>query len=242
MSYSGNIPPIPNSTWALADREAHQQTFVTRVYGWMAGGLGLTALVAAISASSPAIMQAVFGTPLLWVLLIAELGLVIGVSAAINRISAATATMLFLLYAALNGVTLSGIFYVYTTQSLATTFLVTSLTFGGVAAYGAATKRDLTSVGSFMTMGLFGLIIASLVNFWFKSPMVYWLTTYFGVFIFVGLTAYDAQKIKQIGAAAALDRESSGRASIIGALRLYLDFINLFLFLLRIFGGGRSRD
>jgi FtsH-binding integral membrane protein len=188
MSYQGNIPPIPSSSWALAERDTHQQTFVNRVYGWMAGGLGLTALVAAFTASSPAIMQAVFGTPLLWVLFLIELGLVFGVSAAINRISAATATMLFLLYAALNGVTLSGIFYVYTTQSLATTFLVTSLTFGGVAAYGAVTKRDLTSVGSFMTMGLFGLIIASLVNIWFKSPMIYWLTTYFGVFIFVGLS------------------------------------------------------
>lgn len=242
MSYPGNIPPIPNSTWALAERETHQQTFVTRVYGWMAGGLGLTAVAAAISASSPAIMHAVYGTPLLWVLFLVELGLVFGVSAAINRISAATATMLFLLYAALNGVTLSGIFYVYTAQSLGTTFLVTSLTFAGVATYGAVTKRDLTSIGSFMTMGLFGLIIASLVNIWFKSPMVYWLTTYFGVFIFVGLTAYDAQKIRKIGAAAAMDRESSGRASIIGALALYLDFINLFLFLLRIFGGGSRRD
>jgi hypothetical protein len=104
------------------------------------------------------------------------------------------------------------------------------------------TKRDLTSMGSFMFMGLIGLIIASVVNFWFQSPMIYWLTTYFGVFIFVGLTAYDAQKIKQIGMDASLDREGSGRASIIGALRLYLDFINLFLFMLRIFGGGNRRS
>jgi uncharacterized protein len=242
MSYQGNTPPIPSSSWALADAQAHQNTFVTRVYGWMAGGLALTALVSAFTASSPAIMQAVFGTPLLWVLLIAELGLVFGVSAMINRISAATATMLFLLYAALNGVTIAGIFYVYTAQSIATTFMVTSLTFAGVAAFGAVTKRDLTSVGSFMGMGLWGLIIASIANIWFRSPMVYWLTTYFGVFIFVGLTAYDAQKIKRIGMNAALDRESSGRASIMGALALYLDFINLFLFLLRIFGGGSRRD
>jgi len=242
MSYQGT-PPIPSSSsWALADREAHQQTFVQRVYGWMAGGLLLTAIVSAFTVMSPTVVQAIFGSPLIWVLLIAELGLVIGLSAAINRISAGTATLLFLLYAALNGVTLAGIFFVYTTQSIATAFLVTSLTFGATAVYGAATKRDLTSVGSFMTMGLIGLIIASVVNIWFKSPMIYWLTTYFGVFIFVGLTAYDAQKIKQIGASAALDREGSGRASIIGALRLYLDFINLFLFMLRIFGGGGRRD
>jgi FtsH-binding integral membrane protein len=215
---------------------------VTRVYGWMAGGLALTALVSAFVASSPAIMQAVFGSALIWVLFVVELGLVIGVSAAINRISAATATALFLLYAAINGVTIAGIYYVYTRESIASTFVITALTFGGVAAYGAVTKRDLTSVGSFMMMGVWGLIIASIANIWFHSTMVYWLTTYFGVFIFVGLTAYDAQKIKRIGANAALDRESRGKASILGALALYLDFINLFLLLLRIFGGGSRRS
>jgi uncharacterized protein len=241
MSYQGT-PPIPSSSWDLAARETHQQSFVQRVYGWMAGGLALTAVVSAVTVMSPTLVQAVFGSPLLWVLLIVELGLVIGLSAAINRISAATATLLFLLYAAINGVTLAGIFFVYTAQSIATAFAVTALTFGATAAYGAVTKRDLTSLGSFMFMGLIGLIIASVVNFWFQSPMIYWLTTYFGVFIFVGLTAYDAQKIKQIGMSAALDREGSGRASIIGALRLYLDFINLFLFMLRIFGGGNRRS
>jgi FtsH-binding integral membrane protein len=242
MSYQGNVPPIPNSSWAVADAQANQQSFVTRVYGWMAGGLALTALVSAFVAGSPAIMQAVFGSALIWVLFLVELGLVIGVSAAINRISAATATALFLLYAAINGVTIAGIYYVYTKESIASTFVITALTFGGVAAYGAVTKRDLTSIGSFMGMGLWGLIIASVANIWFHSPMVYWLTTYFGVFIFVGLTAYDAQKIKRIGANAALDRESSGKASILGALALYLDFINLFLLLLRIFGGGSRRS
>ena len=241
MSYQG-IPSIPSSSWAVADREAHQRTFVQRVYGWMAAGLFVTAAVSAVTVMSPAVVRAVFGSPLLWVLLIAELGLVIGLSAAINRISAATATLLFLLYAAMNGVTLAGIFFVYTTASIASAFAVTALTFGATAAYGAVTKRDLTSMGSFMFMGLIGLIIASVVNFWFQSPMIYWLTTYFGVFIFVGLTAYDAQKIKQIGMDASLDREGSGRASIIGALRLYLDFINLFLFMLRIFGGGNRRS
>jgi hypothetical protein len=208
----------------------------------MAGGLALTAFVAALTASSPAVMQAVFGTPLMWVLFIAEIGLVFGVSAAINRISAATATTLFLVYAALNGVTLSAILYVYTGATVATAFIVTAGMFGATAVFGSVTKRDLTGVGSFMFMGLIGLILASVVNIWLKSPMVYWLTTYFGVFIFVGLTAYDAQKIKKIGMNAALDREASGRASIMGALALYLDFINLFLFMLRIFGGGSRRD
>jgi hypothetical protein len=207
----------------------------------MAGGLALTAFVAAFTASSPAVMQAVFGTPLMWVLFIADIGLVFGVSAAINRISAATATTLFLVYAALNGVTLSAILYVYTGATVASAFIVTAGMFGATAAFGAVTKRDLTGVGSFMFMGLIGLILASIVNIWLKSPMIYWLTTYFGVFIFVGLTAYDAQKIKKIGMSA-LDREASGRASIMGALALYLDFINLFLFILRIFGGGNRRD
>lgn len=242
MSYQGNIPQIPSNSWTLQEAQAHQQSFVTRVYGWMAGGLALTALTAAFTASSPAVMQAVFGTPLLWVLFIAELGLVFGVSAMINRISAATAMTLFLVYAALNGVTLSGILYIYTGATVATAFVVTAGMFGAVAAYGATTKRDLTSVGSFMFMGLIGLILASIVNIWLNSPMIYWLTTYFGVFIFVGLTAYDAQKVKKIGMNAALDRESTGRASIMGALALYLDFINLFLFMLRIFGGGNRRS
>lgn len=240
MSHYDQVPPIPSSSWALAERQAVQQGFVNRVYGWMAAGLLLTAAVSAMTVMSPTVVRAVFGSPLLWVLLIAELGLVIGLSALINRISAATATALFMLYAALNGVTISGVFFVYTAQSIAMTFVVSAATFGATAAYGAMTKRDLTSVGSFMSMGLIGLIIASVANFWFKSPMVYWLTTYFGVFIFVGLTAYDAQKIKRIGAEGVLDREGAGRASIIGALALYLDFINLFLLLLRIFGGRRD--
>jgi hypothetical protein len=208
----------------------------------MAGGLALSAVVALAVASSPQLTYTIAVSPVKWVFFIGLLGLVMWISAGINRMSASTATMLFLVYAALNGAFLSVIFYVYAPAAIAMTFFVTAGTFGAVAAYGATTKRDLTSVGSFMFMGLIGLILASVVNIWFRSPMVYWLTTYFGVFIFVGLTAYDAQKIKHIGAEAALDREGSGRASILGALALYLDFINLFLFMLRIFGGGRSRD
>jgi FtsH-binding integral membrane protein len=241
MSYQGT-PPIPTSSWAVADREAHQQTFVTRVYGWMAGGLALSATVAGAVALSPQLTYTIAATPLRWVFLIGLLGLVFWISAGINRMSAATATLLYLVFAALNGATLAAIFYVYTQAAIATAFFVTAGTFAAVATYGATTKRDLTSVGSFMFMGLIGLILASVVNYWFQSPMVYWLTTYFGVFIFVGLTAYDAQKIKRIGMDAALDREGSGRASILGALALYLDFINLFLFMLRIFGGGNRRS
>jgi len=243
MSYQSNLPQIPSSsTWALADREATQRMFVQRVYGWMAGGLALSSVFALAVASSPQLTYTIAVSPVKWVFFIGLLGLVMWISAGINRMSASTATVLFLVYAALNGAFLSVIFYVYAPAAIAMTFFVTAGTFGAVAAYGATTRRDLTSVGSFMFMGLIGLILASLVNFWFRSPMVYWLTTYFGVFIFVGLTAYDAQKIKRIGAEVALDREGSGRASILGALALYLDFINLFLFMLRIFGGGRSRD
>ncbi len=151
----------------------------------------------------------------------------------VNRISAAMATMAFLFYAALNGVTLSVIFIVFTRTSLASTFLVTAGMFGAMAIFGATTRRDLTGVGSFMFMGLIGLVIAGFVNIWLRSPMVTWVSSTIGVFVFVGLTAYDAQQIKQMAAnAAGISTEDAGRASIMGALRLYLDFVNMFLYLL----------
>jgi FtsH-binding integral membrane protein len=174
------------------------------------------------------------------VLIIAELGLVIALSAAINRLSSSTALFMFMAYAFLNGLTLSAIFLVYTRASIANTFFVTAGTFGVMSVYGYTTKRDLTSWGSFLMMGLIGVIIGSFVNIFFSSPMIYYLITYAGIIVFVGLTAYDAQKIKEMAYAGFAGEEMERKGAVIGALRLYLDFINLFLLLLRIFGGRRD--
>jgi uncharacterized protein len=232
---------LQNSTFAIPEQQLKQQAFMTRVYGWMAAGLALTALVAAYVASSRTLIEAVISNRLIFYSLIgAELILVFGLSAAISRLTPAMALSGFLLYAAINGATLSVIFLVYTAESLGSTFLISAAMFGSMALFGTVTKRDLTAVGSFMFMGLIGVIIASFVNFFLHSEAIYWITSYLGVFIFIGLTAYDAQKIKRIGADATLSSDDSGRASVMGALALYLDFINMFLFLLRLF--GRRRD
>jgi FtsH-binding integral membrane protein len=208
----------------------------------MAGGLLITALTAAYVASNAALVELMVTNRLvLYGLMGAELVLVFALSAAINKLTSGVALGMFLFYAALNGVTLSLIFLVYTSASLALTFTVTAGMFGATCAYGALTKRDLTSLGSFMFMGLIGLIIASFANFFLKSEMIYWLTSYFGVFIFVGLAAFDAQKVKKLAAnAPSMASEDVKKASILGALALYLDFVNLFLYLLRFF--GRRRD
>jgi hypothetical protein len=217
-----------------------QSRFITKVYGWMCAALVTTGLVSWYVVSSQWLMQKIATQPmLLMVLLIAELGLVIAVSAAINRLSAMQATALFFLYAILNGVTLSIIFLVYTSESIATTFLVTAGTFGAMSIYGYTTKKDLTSWGNFLFMGLLGIIIGSVVNMFWANSMLYWFITYAGIIIFVGLTAYDTQKIKQMGPGLVAGSEAEQKGAIIGALRLYLDFINLFLLLLRIFGRRR---
>jgi len=214
--------------------------FFSKVYGWMTAGLALTALVSMFTLSSEAMLQLIFGNKLVFYgLIFGELGLVIALSAAINRISAATATLMFLGYSALNGVTFAAIFLVYTQSSIASTFFVASGTFAAMSLYGYVTKRDLTGWGSFLFMGLIGIIIASVVNIFLQSEMIYWITSYIGVFVFVGLTAYDTQKIKMIGQAGFADAEQQKKAAILGALRLYLDFINLFLMLLRVMGTRR---
>jgi len=215
-------------------------TFFRKVYLWMTAGLGATALAAFFMLSSQSAMQLIFGNRMLFYgLIIAELGLVFTMSAAINRISAMTATLMFLGYSVLNGVTFAAIFLIYTNSSIVSAFLVTSGTFAAMSMYGYATKRDLTGFGSFLFMGLVGLIIASVVNIFLHSEMIYWITSYVGVFIFVGLTAYDTQKIKEIGQNGFASEQDRHKAAILGALRLYLDFINLFLMLLRIMGDRR---
>ena len=214
--------------------------FLPKVYGWMTAGLALTAIVAALTLSSLQFMNLIFGNKLIFYgLIFGELGLVIALSAAINKISSTTATLLFLGYSALNGVTFASIFLLYTSSSIASTFFVAAGTFAAMSIFGTVTKRDLTSWGSFFFMGLVGIIIASVVNIFLQNEMIYWIISYVGVFVFVGLTAYDTQKLKRIGEAGFDNEESRKKASILGALTLYLDFINLFLMLLRVMGNRR---
>jgi len=216
------------------------RSFVCGVYAWMCFGLGLTAAVAMLVATTPTLVEAiVMNRGLFFGLIIGELLLVMALSWGIGRVSAPVAIGMFLLYAGINGLTLSVIFLAYTTASIGSTFFVTAGTFGAMSVYGYFTKRDLTSLGNICFMALIGLIIASVVNIFMGSAMLYWVTTYLGVGVFVGLTAYDTQKIKRIGQSVDAASEVGRKAAILGALALYLDFINLFLFLLRIFGRRR---
>lgn len=215
---------------------AEQQDFITKVYGWMSLALVITGITAYLTATSQAVLEFIFGIPYMFMgLLIGEVLLVIGLSAMINKMSATTATFLFVLYSVVNGLTLSVIFLVYTQGSISLTFFVTALTFGVMSAYGYFTKKDLTSWGSLLMMALVGLVIASIFNLFMKNEILYWITTYAGILIFVGLTAYDTQKIKNMNMIGA-DGETSRKGAIMGALTLYLDFINLFLLLLRLLG------
>ena len=212
-----------------------------KVYVWMALALAITVVTAYGVANSPNIMVAIFSNRLLfWGLIIAELALVFIVSGMINRLSLTTATLLFTLYSVLNGVVLSSIFVVYSGTSIAKVFFITAGTFLAMAVYGYTTKRDLSSVGKLMFMGLIGLIIASIVNLFIKSSGLDLILSYIGVIVFVGLTAWDTQKIKQMLATQEDIDEGAQKIALVGALSLYLDFVNLFLYLLRIFGGSRD--
>ncbi|WP_373499469.1 Bax inhibitor-1/YccA family protein [Desulfococcus sp.] len=218
-------------------------SFIQSVYNWMAVGLGLTGFTAFFVAGSPAMMQLIFGNRLLFFgLIIAELVLVFTLSARVGKMQASTATGIFVLYAVLNGLTLSVIFLAYTASSIASTFFICAGTFLACSIYGMMTKRDLTSMGGFLMMGLIGIIIASVVNMFMQSSGMAMIISYIGVLVFVGLTAYDTQKLKQMAMTQpdGLDAAVVRKGAIIGALSLYLDFINLFLMLLRIFGGSRD--
>jgi FtsH-binding integral membrane protein len=214
--------------------------YMTRVYNWMALALFITGLMAYYAATSEQIRNLIFGSSFVFYgLIIGELLLVVYLSRSIQKISQNTAILMFLLYAVLNGLTMSVIFMMYTTASIASTFYITAGTFGVMSLYGYYTKNDLTKLGNLAMMGLVGIIIASIVNIFFQNDMMGWIITYLGVAIFVGLTAYDTQKLKEIGANGFKNGESMEKIAIMGALTLYLDFINLFLFLLRIFGDRR---
>ncbi len=215
--------------------------FMRGVYVWMAVGLAVTAFCAYATLSSQAVLNFIFGNQMIFFgLIIAELAIVFTLSAAVHKLSSFAATGMFILYSVLNGVTLSAVLLVYTSQSVFTAFLTTAGMFGAMSLYGLVTKRDLTGMGSFLMMGLFGIIIAMVVNMFLGSSTLDLGISILGVFIFLGLTAYDTQALRNMGESGPMDDALAiRRGTIIGALKLYLDFINIFLMLLRLFGDRR---
>ncbi len=225
------VPPSRNDS-------LEQSRFITGVFGWMTVGLAITGFVALLVAQRPKLVMEINGMAFLFMLL--QVALSFGLILAINRISAAVATLMFLLYSASMGLTLSVIFILYTRASIESTFFITSATFGGMAFYGYVTKRDLTSIGHIAGMAFFGLFIALIVRMFLHISGLNLLINVVGVLVFVALTAYDTQRIKYLYLAGAEGSQENHKAAIIGALKLYLDFINLFLFLLQLF--ARQRD
>ena len=223
------------------EMQAAFPVLMRKVYTWMTLAMVLTGLTAYGVATSPGILMAIYSNlAVMWGLVIAELALVFGISAAINRLSLTTATLMFVAYSVINGALLSSIFLIYTASSITSVFFITAATFGAMALIGYTTKTDLTSVGKILFMALIGLVIATIVNMFIGSDGLTMICSYVGVLIFVGLTAYDSQKIKQMLQQAPDAGESSQKLALLGALTLYLDFINLFIYLLRIFGSKRD--
>ncbi len=218
-----------------------ENVLLRSVYNWMALGLLISGITAYGTTNSPWLLNLIFGnSAVFFILILVELGLVIGISGAIQRLSASTASGLFLLFSFINGLTLSAVLLVYTASSIFQTFLVTSLMFGAMSAYGYFTRSDLSSWGRYLFMGLIGIIIASVVNIFLANSSMDWIISFLGVIIFTGLTAYDTQKIKRMGEEMiGADGERIGKVAILGALALYLDFVNLFLMLLRFMGRRR---
>ena len=214
-------------------------TFLRSVYGWMCAGLGITAVTAWLIAASPALVFTIASNrPLFWVLAIAQLGIVFALSARVDRMAASTASLLFIAYSALTGVTLSFVLLAFTGESVATTFMVTAGMFGGLALYGTVTKRSLAGFGHFLFMGLIGLVLASLVGMFWHNDGLQFVISFIGVIVFTGLAAYDAQRLKAM--ALSMPGGQTSAYAIVGALALYLDFVNLFLFLLRFLGNRRD--
>ncbi|HKZ80717.1 MAG TPA: Bax inhibitor-1/YccA family protein [Pyrinomonadaceae bacterium] len=220
-------------------RDERVSAFLGKVYGWMFAGLLVTALTALVVASSPALIEVVIlNRPVFWMLIVAQLGLVILLSARVHRIAPSSAAALFILYSALTGVTTAVILLIYTAASITSTFVVTAGMFGAMAVFGSVTKRSLAGLGQFFFMGLIGLILASIVGIFWHSDALQFVISVVGVLVFTGLTAWDAQRLKQM--AVALPEGRVGAYAVVGALSLYLDFINLFFFLLRFLGGRRN--
>jgi len=218
--------------------DAGLRAYMQRVYSYMAGGLALTGIVAYAAASS-GFYQTFAGTPLIWIVMLAPLGFVLILSFGIQRMSAAAATVLFWIYAAVMGLSLGSIFLVFTGTSIARVFFITAATYGAMSLYGYTTRTDLSSFGTFLLMGLIGIVIASIVNIFVGSSALQFAISVIGVIIFTGLTAYDTQRIKEMYLDSDTD-EVEGKKAILGALALYLDFINLFMLLLQLFGQRRQ--
>lgn len=239
----------PNDSF-IEQSGSRVQTYMSHVYGWMTVGLALTGLVAWYASTSEPVMRLLFSvnsygyitsmSMFSWILIAAQLGLVFVLSGMINRLSGSTATILFMLYSVLTGLTLTSIFIMYTASSIVSVFFISAGMFAALAFYGYTTKRDLSGLGRFLFMGLIGIVIASLINIFMQSAPLMWAITYIGVFVFAGLTAYHTQKLKSFGEQLSTDDPSAFRRyAIFGALTLYLDFINLFIMLLRILGDRR---
>ena len=229
----------PNKSWSKLKRSSSGSS--SRSTGGMCLALIITGVVAMAAVSTPALMEALLGRSwVFWGIIIAEFILVATLASLVKKMSVPLATFIFLGYAALNGVTFGVVFMAFTAESIASAFYVTAGTFGIMSLYGYVTRRDLTSLGQLCLMGLIGLIVASVVNFWYGSETVYWITTCAGVLIFVGLTAYDTQKIKQSNIIGNEGSDEDSKEAIVGALILYLDFINLFLMILRLMGKRRK--
>lgn len=230
-----------NSMTVAQVRQEASTVFLAKVFNWMAVGLALTGATAFVTANTP-LAKILLGTPLVFVLMLAVIGLPLYLQFRINKLAAGTATGFFIAYSVAMGLFLSSIFLMYTATSITATFFITSGMFGAMAVYGLVTKRDLSGMGSFMFMGLIGIILASIVNIFLHSSALHWTISVIGVIVFVGLTAYDVQRIKQIGEEGIMEQGSAAirKGAIIGALALYLDFINLFLMLLRFFGVARD--
>lgn len=238
MARGGFESPAAVHARTLAQERA--AAFLRRVYWWMTVGLAVTGVAAWLVANSAGLQRLIFGNSLVFFgLIIAELVLVFSLSARVERMSVEGASATFLIYSLLNGLTLSAILLSYTQSSVAGVFFITGGTFAATSLWAYTTRRDLSSLGSFFFMGLIGLIIASLVNLFLRSPALDWALSYVGVFIFVGLTAYDTQRLTLMGAGGFSDEDAATKGAVLGALALYLDFVNLFLMLLRIFGRRR---
>lgn len=239
MAFGSDRKYMTSAQADAAQIDVGLRQYMLRVYNYMAGALALTGLVAFLVASSPAAVQLIFGTPLKWVVMLAPLGLVFFLGMRIHAMKASTAQTLFWVYAALMGASLASIFLVFTGASVARTFFITAAAFAGLSLYGYTTKRDLSAIGSFLVMGLIGLIIASIVNIFLASPMMQWVISAAGVLIFAGLTAYDTQRIKEMYWDMD-DGDTATKKAVFGALSLYMDFINLFMFLLQFLGVRRD--
>jgi FtsH-binding integral membrane protein len=238
MSYDSGSRWVSRSGATQVGIDVGLRQYMLRVYNYMAAGLALTGVVA-YGAVVSGFYQTIYGTPLVWLVMLSPLAFVLVLSFGIQRMSLGSAQLAFWAFAAVMGLSLSWIFLRYTGTSIARVFFISAGTFAGMSLYGYTTRRDLTSIGSFLFMGLIGLIIASLVNLFLASPALYFATSVIGVLIFVGLTAYDTQRIKEMYYEADGD-VIAGKKAIMGALALYLDFINLFLYMLRFFGDRRN--